>query len=403
MKILNKTLLLCMMMAVINYLGAQEDSTMETKPKFAVSGYVDAYYNVSFNNPGVGPKLWGPAGGSRAFDINNNQFTIGTIQGKVSYTNKQIEVVGDFLAGPNATLATLAAFKSAAWPAALGGGVFGIKQLYGVWKPTDKLSFTLGQFGTHIGYEVIEPSINFHYSLSNLFNNGPFYHTGLKMNYAISDKVGLMVGLVNSWDSFDDNNGSKSPILQLSLLPIDGMSIYLNFLTGKGDYAGTLNPVFATLNDPNGFNTSIYDITANYVKGKVTIGLNGAYGVYKGTEADVKTKFKTITKNEKDNPTWGGIAGYFNVAATDQFAIGARVEQFNDYYGVRYLGGNNTSITLTGSITLAEGSLILKPELRLDSSNGDNNVNGHSDLYFGKDGKTASTQQTLGMSAIFKF
>lgn len=403
MKILNKTMVLCLLLTCYNLMSAQEDSTQETKPKFAVSGYVDAYYNTSFNNPGVGPKLWGPAAGSRAFDINNNQFSLGTMQGKVSYTNKQIELVGDFLAGPNATLATLVAFKSAAWPNALGGGTFGIKQLYGVWKPNDKISFTIGQFGTHVGYEVIEPYINFHYSLSNLFNNGPFYHTGLKMNYAISDKVGFMVGLVNSWDSYDDNNGSKSPIVQLFLLPLEGMSIYLNLLTGKGDYAGTLHPLFVALEKPNGFNTSIYDISANYIKGKVTIGLNGAYGIYKGTESTVKTTFRSITKNEKDNPTWGGIAGYFNVAATDKFAIGARIEQFNDFYGVRYLGGKNTSITLTGNITLADGHLILKPELRFDTSKGANNVNGHVDLYNGKSGTTQANQQTLGMSAIFKF
>ncbi len=401
MKILNKTFVILFLVIVSFPLISQEDS-VETKPKFMVSGYADAYYNLSFQNPGAGAKLWGPAAGSRAFDINNNQFSLGMVQGKFTYTTSKVDIVADLIAGPNATLATVANFKSAAWPNGLGGGTLGIKQLYGAWKATDKLTFTIGAFGTHIGYELIEPTLNFNYSLSNLFNNGPFFHTGLKANYAISDKVGLMVGLVNNWDNFDENNGFKSPIFQLSLLPVDGLSIYLNAIMGKGDVAGTLNPEFGKLNEPNSFNTRLLDLVAIYTVGKVTFGVNAASGAYTGSNSDAKNIFKGITKNEKTSPTWGGIAGYFNVAASDNFSIGTRIEQFNDYYGVRYIGAKNTSLTFTGSITCADGSLILKPEFRFDSSKGKNNVNGHVDKYNDKDG-TTDVQQTLGMSAIFKF
>jgi hypothetical protein len=37
---------------------------------------------------------------------------------------------------------------------------------------------------------------NFHYSTSYLFTNGPFQNAGVKANYAISDKVGIMVLLM---------------------------------------------------------------------------------------------------------------------------------------------------------------------------------------------------------------
>lgn len=401
MKFLNKALVLTLTFLFVNNLIAQEDST-ETKPKFTVSGYADAYYNLSFQSPGAGAKLWGPAAGSRAFDINNAQISLGMVQGKFTYSTSKIDIVADLVAGPNAVLATVANFKSAAWPNGLGGGTLGVKQLYGAWKATDKLTLTAGAFGTHIGYELIEPTLNFNYSLSNLFNNGPFFHTGIKANYAISDKAGLMVGLVNNWDGFDDNNSFKSPIFQLSLLPVDGLSIYLNAILGKGDAAGTLNPEFAKLKDPNSFNTRLLDLVAIYTVGKVTFGVNAASGAYTGSDSDAKNIFKGITKNEKNSPTWGGVAGYFNVAATDKFSIGTRIEQFNDYYGVRYIGAKNTSLTFTGSITCADGSLILKPELRFDSSKGNNNVNGHVDIYSDKDGAT-DAQQTLGLSAIFKF
>lgn len=400
MKFLNKSFFILLGLVSVFQLKGQDSIPAKT---ITVSGYADMYYNVAFNNPGVGATLWGPAAGSRAFDINNNQFSLGMIQGKVSYVKDKIELVADMIAGPNASLATLAQFTGSSFPLSLGGGVFGVKQLYGVYKPTDKLSFTIGQFGTHIGYEVIESSINFHYSLSNLFNNGPFFHTGLKVNYAISDKIGIMAGLVNAWDTYDDNNGFKSPIAQISILPVDGLFIYLNYLTGKGDRAGALHSVFNDLPDPNGYITSIYDITAGYTVGKLTLGLNAAYGVYNATENSVQTEFNKITKGESENPSFGGVAGYLSLAATDNFSIGTRVEQYSDYYGVRYLGGQNTSVTFTGVFSLAGGSLLLKPELRLDSSKGDNNVNGHSDLYIGKNGTTTDNQTTLGLSAIFKF
>lgn len=400
MKFLNKTLFL--LLGIVSAFNLQGQDSIPAKT-ITITGYADMYYNIGFNNPGVGATLWGPAAGSRAFDINNNQFSLGMIQGKATYSTDKIDLVADMIAGPNASLATLAQFTGSSFPLSLGGGVFGIKQLYGVWKPTDKLSFTLGQFGTHIGYEVIESSINFHYSLSNLFNNGPFFHTGIKANYAISDKIGVMVGLVNAWDTFDDANAFKSPIAQISILPIDGLFIYLNFLTGKGDRAGSLNSVFDDLADDTGYNTSIYDITAGYTTGKLTLGVNAAYGIFKATENSVKTEFKKITNNETDNPNFGGVAGYLSVAATDKFSIGARLEQYSDYYGVRYLGGQNTSLTLTTVFSAAGGNLLFKPELRIDSSKGDNNVNGHTDLYLGKDGTTQDNQTTLGISAIFKF
>ncbi|MEO5582581.1 MAG: outer membrane beta-barrel protein [Saprospiraceae bacterium] len=403
MKLLNKTLVLMAFILCAFSVQSQTDSL--AKPKLVISGYLDAYYNVSFDNPGVGATLWGPAAGSRAFDINNNQFSLGIIQGKFDYTNHQFEVVADLVAGPNASLLTLASFTSNTYASgSLGGGAFGVKQLYGVYKPSDKLSFTIGQFGTQIGYEVIESSINYNYSLSNLFNNGPFFHTGLKMNYAVSDKFGFMVGLVNTWDSFDDNNAFKSPVVQLSFFPVQGLSIYLNYLTGKGDRAGSgvISNALIGSSKPEGFSTSIYDLTASYIAGKATFGINAAAGSFRATASDLKPKFKAITKGEKDSPTFSGIAGYFNIAASDKFSIGTRIEQYNDYYGVRYLGGNNTSLTFTGTFTLANGSLLLKPELRLDSATGKNNVNGHVDLYNGKDGTTDS-QQTLGLSTIFKF
>ena len=76
-----------------------------------------------------------------------------------------------------------------------------------------------------------------------------------------------------------------------------------------------------------------------------------------------------------------------------------RYEYFTDQYGVRYIGTTNTSLTITAPITLAEGHLIVKPELRLDNAKSINGV----DYYEDKDGNPISSQQTFGVAFIYKY
>jgi hypothetical protein len=51
---------------------------------------------------------------------------------------------------------------------------FHIQNLYATYAATDKLSFTAGYMGTFIGYEVISPLANFHYSTSYLLRMDRF-------------------------------------------------------------------------------------------------------------------------------------------------------------------------------------------------------------------------------------
>lgn len=56
--------------------------------------------------------------------------------------------------------------------------------------------------GTFVGYEVISPAGNFNYSISYLFTNGPFQNAGVKLDYAITDRIGVMVGAFNPWNVY---------------------------------------------------------------------------------------------------------------------------------------------------------------------------------------------------------
>lgn len=181
------------------------------KGKFTFAGYIDSYYFGNLNSPKSRSNL-GVSGNARAFDQRSGQFSLGLVQTKIGYSTAKSDVVVDLTFGPNADLGQ---YGNVIGPLGRGSTALAIKQAYFNWRATDKLTFTAGQFGTHIGYEVIDAPVNYNYSLSNLFNNGPFYHIGVKGTYAFSDKVSLMLGLVNNVDNLNDNNRAKGVIGQL--------------------------------------------------------------------------------------------------------------------------------------------------------------------------------------------
>ncbi|MEZ0610685.1 porin [Fibrella sp. WM1] len=362
--------------------------------KFTFSGYLDTYYFGNFNNPasqsnlGLGRAADGSVinGNARAFDQKSGQFGIGLIQAKATYTSSKVDAVMDMAFGPFADLGN---YGNNVGFLGAGSTSLAIKQAYISLKATSKLTFTAGQFGTHIGYEVIDAPANYNYSLSNLFNNGPFYHIGVKAQYAFSDRVALMVGLVNNVDNLFDNNKKKGLIGQLFVSPVSGWNVYLNAIASNE----------ATADLPDGTKAddaiySLFDLTTTYqITPKFFLGLNAAAGSQKG---DYQGYGGPTTAK-----SWGGAAVYSNYAFTDKFGLGVRYEMFDNKSGVRGLtdaagnGASVNSITVTGNITAADGHVLLKPEFRLDSYS--------ANKFQKSDGSLTPSQATLGMAAIFKF
>jgi hypothetical protein len=179
---MKKTLLSLLLTSSSSLAFAQTDST--DTGKLSISGYLDSYYLTAFNRPKSGNLLGVDQLAGRAFDRLTDQFALGLVQVKLGYASRKTDMVVDLTFGPNAELGNFGNTAGALngyrpqspYGAALYGTSAAIKQVYFTYRATPKLSFTVGQFGTHIGYEVIDAPLNYHYSLSNLFNNGPFYH-----------------------------------------------------------------------------------------------------------------------------------------------------------------------------------------------------------------------------------
>lgn len=377
-----------------------EEEKPEDKGKFTYSGYFDTYYFANLNAPASRNNL-GSSGISRGFDRYVGQFQLGMFLNRISYAYKNTEVVAEIGFGPNVEYGSYGSDFRYRWGTVVANSTYSalmIKQAYINYKPTDKLTLTMGQFGTHIGYEMIDAPLNFHYSINNTFNAGiPFYHLGLKASYAFSDKVMLMGGVVNGTDNINDNNRGKSFIGQLMVAPAKGLTVYLNTIQGN---EGNVRA--------NGSDTTSYfgvlDLVATYqATDRLLLAIWAMQGSVSG-EFQGGTYFAE-TKH------WSGANVYVSYKFTDIFSLGTRIEYFDNTSGARGLltNGKGTDVntyTLTGNFSLADGKLTLKPEFRLDNFQKMTGPLGESEpqQFQDSNGKfSKNTQSTLGMAVIYKF
>lgn len=318
---------------------AQEDTTTEEvaieEPTFSISGSVDTYYRSSEYAPGTS---FGNLPG----------FALGMANVVLSYEGEKSGFVADLVFGPRGADAV---FNST-------GSSNIVNQLYAYYNVSDSFTLTLGNFNTFLGYEVISPVANFNYTTSYMFSYGPFSHTGIKADIAVSDDVSIMLGVLNSTDmtEFQPLGDDYMFGAQVGLF-----GQYINYLGGG---------------------------TAGVSQIDFTGGINITDSFYLGLNA---------TSYSDDNDVeFSGVALYPQYSFSDSFALGARYEAFSED-GLGAIGsvsgeGDNTSFTITGSYT--SGNMIIKPELRLDTASGQ--------FYSNADGATDSLS-TFIIAAIYSF
>jgi len=291
-----------------------QDAAESTSTPLEISGSGDLYYKYDFSKTGNIPT---------SFATDQNSVSLGMLDIALKKSTGKASFVGELSFGPRGQYQSIPN----------GDGVdmnsFHIQNLYATYAFTDKFSMTAGYMGTFIGYEVISPVANFHYSTSYLFTNGPFQNAGIKANYAISDKFGAMLGLFNdSWNNYSaaPSKGLNAIGGQLSYAS-DAISAYLNFMDGS--VSGT-----------------IFDLTASFqLSEKFKLGLNAA-----------------DYSNDGDTG-YTGIALYPSISISENFGLGLRGEYF-----AYKAGSGDTSVTaFTLSANLKAGGFTFIPEFRLDS------------------------------------
>nr|WP_319400143.1 outer membrane beta-barrel protein [uncultured Carboxylicivirga sp.] len=311
----------------------------EEKTGLEISGSVDTYFKYDFSGESQIPT---------SFASDQNSVSIGMIDLGFSQTVGKASFVGELSFGPRG---------SQSLPVE---GV-NIQNLYVNYALSDAVSLTAGYMGTFVGYEVISPVGNFNYSTSYLFSAGPFQNAGLKVDWAISEKVGLMVGLFNDWNVYTDETDITDFGAQLSLSPVDGLDVYINFCTGPE--SGT-----------------IIDLTAGYqLADAFYLGLNVA-------DYSVSDKY--------GDSGYTGFALYPQYSFSDKVALGYRGEYFMDKES-DWMPVGESVFSNTFTLNYYAGPLTFSTELRMDSAKDEVFTNG--------DGNPTKSATQFLLAAIYSF
>ncbi|HEX4849363.1 MAG TPA: outer membrane beta-barrel protein [Puia sp.] len=334
--------------------STKADTTKKTSPPVTITGSVDAYYRYNFNNPKTSPY-----NSLTSFTHSSNSFELGMASIRADHSFGKVSATVDLGFG---TRAEEFAYNDANTRLA-------IKQLYVTYAPSAAIKFTLGTWGTHVGYEVLDAYLNRNYSMSYMFTNGPFSHTGLKADISLGGTSALMIGIANPTDYRSAPGMPKSFIGQFSTGTKDGkVKAYFNVVAGKqndekkvfqGDFVGTAT-----------------------VSSKFSIGFNATY-----QSVNLMDSVKTWNKS-----TWWGTALYLNYDPTSWFGMTLRGEYIGD--NDEYLGFK-TMFAPTLSFNFKVDNLTIIPEFRLDNA-------GNSVFYKNATESTKSTGSFL-LAATYHF
>jgi hypothetical protein len=356
-------LLLSMILFLFQVALAQEE-TAEEKGSLTLSGSLDAYFRTNFNGSNKGENFQAPA---TSF-ANLPGFSLGMANVIATYQGKKVGAVADLVFGPRGEDAV---FGSPLYSGGMAGSSQMVNQLYVYWNVSDKVTLTMGNFNTFLGYEVISPTANFHYSTSYMFSYGPFSHTGLKANIKLSDKWSLLGAVMNPTDMTEFNlNGTYTFGGQLAYSTEAG-NTYLNVVYGDQD--GKLNSGDNLVSGATSLGKTFQiDLTTGVdISPAFSVGLNTTYQTIAPGEVFTQSEIQDLNG---DGAGFYGMAAYLQAKPKDSFGIGFRGEYFSvfnsglsEVVGLNTKGnGNVFAGTLSGNIKVAD-NLTFIPELRMDS------------------------------------
>jgi hypothetical protein len=348
-----KKYLIAVAIVMVNEKLFAQDSTKK-QPLLNISGSADVYYRYNFNNP----KEY-PYNSPTSFTHSSNSFELGMASIRADHSFGKVAATIDLGFG---TRAEEFAYNDA-------NTRFAIKQLFVTYAPSSVIKFTLGTWGTHVGYEVLDAYLNRNYSVSYMFTNGPFSHTGLKADISLGGKSACMIGISNPTDYRSAPAMPKSVIAQFSTISKDDkLKLYLNFVGGKQN--DTKKVVQG-------------DVVATYaVSSKFSLGVNGTLQSLRLADS----VFKWSTSN------WWGAALYLNVDPASWFGLTLRTEYIGD--NDEYLGLEHAFVPAL-SANFKIDNLTIIPEFRLDNA-------GNSVFYKSASETTKSTGSFL-LAATYHF
>jgi hypothetical protein len=343
----------------LNAFGQVTSEEKSIFSNFSISGSVDAYFRANLNGLNkytydeTGNIVNIPQAPATSF-ANDPGFAIGMANVILGYEGEKAGFVADLVFGPRGEDAVFLSNPSTNI----------VNQLYSYYNLSDKVTLTLGNFNTFLGYEVISPAANFNYSTSYMFSYGPFSHTGLKTNFAFTENWSGMLAVMNPTDFTEFNPfGLYSFGGQLGYSN-DAGSAFLNVIYGE--------------QAPDSEATFQIDLTTGWdLSSSFYLGLNTTY-------------------NTTDGVGFYGAAIYPQIKTSENFALGLRAEYFKELEDGGFVYGADVEtlgLTLTGNYSV--GNLIIKPEIRLDKVS--------EEVFLNRDLENINNLSSFILAAVYAF
>jgi hypothetical protein len=341
---------------------------------FTMSGYVDSSYNYLQNGNKFTSGTF-----NRAFDTNPNGVTLQQAGITMAYQPKQ---------GFGGLITPVEGRDSIIF-APYGWFPNNTSQTFGVAVPQAFLQYAVGSF-TFMGGNFIELAgaenifsyndINFSRSIIWGYAE-PFTVTGFRASYVPNDKLTLIAGIDNGWDSIRDTGRQKTIELGASykFTPMFSLAAYA--------YSGQQRIADRTSSGSTGQRTLIDLVATLNLTEKLTLVAN--YDGALQTQA-------ALPNGAVAQAVWQGIAGYINYKLSDKWRTSLRGEFFNDRDGYR-----TGVVQKWDELTLTVGYFVLKDfELRAETRHDFSNVN--SFLRANGIG-TSNYQQSYALEGVLKF
>lgn len=363
--------------------AAEAKAEDEDEPTFTFAGSIDTYFHSSFKTQNA---YYGDAYAPSTSFADLKGFGIGMVNLIASYGGDKAGFTADVVFGPRG--------QAAVFGTASGQAI--INQAFAYYKFSDKLTLNLGQFNTFLGYEVISPTVNFHYSTSYLFSWGPFNHTGARLDYVSESGLVAKLAVMNPTDIVEFNPVNTYTLGAQIGKTSDKGGIWFNFLYGDQD--GTLDADDVQYLDASAGKLFQADVTLGYnLTEKFYLGFNASsQSTAVGEEADINGD---IVDSSGDPSSFMGFAVYPKITLSESFALGLRAEYFsvkNGHLGIFGLDSNGdgdvVAFTLSGNYKV--GGLTFIPEVRVDKTSEDS-------FFVGTETKTVMPSLTL--AAVYKF
>ncbi len=299
-------------------------STSKTKVKF--SGSMDAYYSDGLSKATLGNLT--------SFTNSEGQLGFGMASLKGELTSGNFGFVADIAVGKRGK--EFAYNDKKFWQP--------VKQLYAYYS-VKGVKLTVGTWATHLGYELVDPQLNKNYTMSYMFTNGPFTHTGIKADYT-KGKHSFMGGVSKATDFRDvsDLDDNKLFIIaQYSYAFNDNDKVYINYVGGKNADKSTTNQ---------------FDVVATKkLRSKLVLRANVNMNMNKATGSSSKA--------------CTDLSAYLGYDAAKWLSINYRTELFSDKKQAKMFvtapkGGSIFANTLSANLKAKNFTFI--PEVRIDNA-----------------------------------